>query len=445
MGTVPRRVRTVLLLAPLLLAGCVTTRSAVVRETRPIREYDALFPRFIEVCATSQINPLFAGAGGPAGHAVLYLKGVCRDADAAYPRVKLCDPATTDLADPESGTGVTVDRVLRNVNWLAVPGETLFFYGGVGRFEPLDRGRLDAAVDEAEARGVYQGVEIHPEFMPPGPAAHARREASINHFLGTDFALSYGRSAYCVRFPVPEAALGRTVAYLDGLNDAYAAGRREYRWSGVFDNCAHVLHNGLAAAGFWRPQSVNSFILLQAFSLSIPVDQFSQAALIADAWLENPKAIYDNDAFQRLLLTEGWLPFGHGVLFRVVAVHQRNEMYDTKLTLFSLTDLLGFSSRRVAGLIADARFTDLEINLLSFQKRYERLLAIQDSRLYDEPEEGEDYARFRAAYFDWVERQLRDAKAKLALLYGRREAAPWRGDTRSGTGAVPSSGLGGSP
>jgi hypothetical protein len=82
---------------------------------------------------------------------------------------------------------------------------------------------------------------------------------------------------------VPEAALARTVAYLDGLNDAYVSGRRDYRWSGVIDNCAHVLHNGLAAAGLWRPQSVNAFILLQAFSLSIPVDQFSKAALIAAA------------------------------------------------------------------------------------------------------------------------------------------------------------------
>ena len=420
MLTASARARAVLALAPALLAGCITTRSTVVRETRPGREYDALYPRSIEVCATSQINPLFAGAGGPAGHAVLYLKGVCRDTAAAYPRVKLCDPATTDLSDPESGTGVTVDRVLRNVNWLAVPGEKLFFYGEVGRYELLDRGRLDAAVNEAEARGVFRGVEIHPEDMPPGPPEAALHEAQINHFLGTDFALSYGRSAYCVRFPVPEAALARTVAYLDGLNDAYAAGRREYRWSGVFDNCSHVLHNGLAAAGFWSPQSVNVFILLQAFNLSIPVDQFSRASFIADAWLENPKAIYDNADFRRLLLAEGWLPFGHGVLFRVVPVHQRNAMYDTKLTFLSLTDLLGQRSRRVAELIADARFTDLEINLLSFQKRYETLLAGRDRRRFDEPEEDEVYELFRAAYFAWAERQLEDAKAKLAALYGRR-------------------------
>jgi hypothetical protein len=411
--------RAVLALALPLLAGCITTRSAVVRETRPGPEYDALYPRYIEVCATSQINPLSAGAGGAAGHAVLYLKGVCRDATAAYPRVKLCDPATTDLADPESGTGVTVDRVLRNVNWLAVPGEKLFFYGPLGRYELLDRGRQDAAVGEAEARGVFRGVEIHPEYLPPGPPEEARHEASVNHFLGTDFALSFGRSAFCVRFPVPEAALARTVAYLDGLNDGYADGNREYRWSGVSDNCAHVLHNGLAAAGLWRPQSVNS-ILLQPFNLSIPVDQFSQASVLADAWLESPKAIYDNTDFRRLLLTEGWLPFGHGVLFRVVAVHQRNAMYDTKLTFFSLTDLLGLYSRRVASLIADARFTDVEINLLSFQKRYENLLASRTGRLYDEPQDDEDYARFRAAYFAWVERQLEDTRAKLAALYGKR-------------------------
>src|SRR5512139_3752252 len=103
----------------LALAGCVTTREAVVRATRPETAYDRLYPRSIEVCATSRIQPRFAGPGGPAGHAVLFLKGVCRDPQAGYPRVKLCDTAVTDLSDPESGTGISVDRVLRNVNWLA--------------------------------------------------------------------------------------------------------------------------------------------------------------------------------------------------------------------------------------------------------------------------------------------------------------------------------------
>src|SRR5512138_1437546 len=80
-------------LALLLLGGCVTSRDAVVRATRPEPAYDRLYQRSIEVCATSRIRPRFSAAGGPAGHAVLYLKGVCRDPTAGYPRLQLCDPA----------------------------------------------------------------------------------------------------------------------------------------------------------------------------------------------------------------------------------------------------------------------------------------------------------------------------------------------------------------
>lgn len=383
-----------------------------MRATRPDAAYDRLYPRSIEVCATSQIRPRFAGPGGPAGHAVLYLKGVCRDTAAGYPRVKLCDPAT-DLADPESGTGVSVDRVLRNVNWLAVPGETLFFYGDVGRYELLERSHLEATVGRARDQGIFKGVDVHADAGTPGTAA-------IEHFLGTDFALAYGRSAYCVRFPLPEAALARVVDYLNTLNDSYAIGRREYQWSGVSDNCAHVLHNALAAAGFWGEQSVRAFIVQQFFNLAIPVDQFSDAALLLDVGVENPLAVYDRPALRRLLLREGWLPIGHGAIFRVIPVHQRNAVYDTELTFFTLTDLLGLKNARVGTLLDDARFTDLEYNLLSFERRYEALLAREGRRRPDEPEGDNGYERFRAAYFAWAARQLDDVKAKLAQLYRGR-------------------------
>ncbi|HEY6000216.1 MAG TPA: hypothetical protein VI078_13085 [bacterium] len=405
----------------IVLGGCVTSRDAVVRATRPEPAYDRLYQRSIEVCATSRIRPRFAGAGGPAGHAVLFLKGVCRDPAAPYPRLRLCDPAAADPAGPESGTGVSVDRVLKNVNWVAVPGERLFFYGDVGRYELLDRQHLEAAVRRATEQGVFAGVETHVDPAPAAPGGGTVGErTAIDNFLGTDFALAYGRSAYCVRFPVPEAALARTVAYLNGLNDAYAGRGREYRWSGISDNCAHVLHNALAAAGLWERQSVRAFMALQFFNLAIPVDQFSDAALLAGLEIEDPLAVWERLALRRLVLREGWLPVGHGTLFRVIPVHQRNAVYDTELTFFTLTDLFGTESRRVGELLADARFTDVEYNLLAFERRYEALLAREARRRPGEPEDDGEYERFRAAYFAWGRRQLADVREKLALLYGGR-------------------------
>ena len=267
---------------------------------------------------------------------------------------------------------------------------------------------------------IFAGVEIHAEALPAGAPAEARHAAAIEHFLGTDFALAFGRTAYCVRFPVPEAALVRLVAYLNGLNDGYAAGSREYRWSGIFDNCAHVLHNALAAAGFWREQSVRAFAAAQFFNLAVPVDQFLDAALLLDVDVANPAEVYGRPSLRRLLLSEGWLPAAHGALFRVIPVHQRNAMYDTDLTLFTLTDPLGFKSRRVGELIDDARYTDVEYNLLSFRRRYGELLAGQGRRQAGEPENDDEYERFRAAYFAWAGRQLEDVQEKLEQLYGGR-------------------------
>jgi len=49
-----------------------------------------------------------------------------------------------------------------------------------------------------------------------------------------------------------------------------------------------------------------------------------------------------------------------------------------------------------------------------------RSTVVRETRRFDEPEEDEVYELFRAAYFAWAERQLEDAKAKLAALYGGR-------------------------
>ena len=52
--------------------------------------YDELYPSYVEFCAVSQIRPKFARHGGSPGHAVMFLKGVCRDR--RIPVIRVCDP-----------------------------------------------------------------------------------------------------------------------------------------------------------------------------------------------------------------------------------------------------------------------------------------------------------------------------------------------------------------
>ena len=98
----------------------------IIVERRPDPAYDRLFPYYVELCATSQFRAKLKGEGGVAGHAVMYIKGACKDERASFPQVRRCHTAATELDDPEHGVGVSVGRWFRNINWVAVPGYKLF-------------------------------------------------------------------------------------------------------------------------------------------------------------------------------------------------------------------------------------------------------------------------------------------------------------------------------
>src|ERR1700722_13809573 len=102
----------------LALSGCATLEPPPRLEPAEA-EYAALYPYYVEACAVSQIKkkPGFGAdiRGGPGGHAVVYLNGVCREADSAT-TIGLCD------GDSKTGRGAgrSVKAHYKNANW----GET---------------------------------------------------------------------------------------------------------------------------------------------------------------------------------------------------------------------------------------------------------------------------------------------------------------------------------
>ena len=115
----------------LLLSGCgdngvierfMLKPDRIIVERRPDSAYDYLFPYYVELCATSQFRSKLKGEGGVAGHAVMYIKGACKDEQASYPQLRHCRDIATAPDDPEHGVGVSVGRWFRNVNWVAIPG-----------------------------------------------------------------------------------------------------------------------------------------------------------------------------------------------------------------------------------------------------------------------------------------------------------------------------------
>ena len=142
--------------AATLLGGCVQDGlmdiarfqlkpGDIIIERRPDAEYEKVVPHFVELCAASQFRSTLTGeGGGPAGHAVLYVKGAYKDERTAFPQLRRCRAVATSLEDPEHAAGVSVNAMFKSVNWVAVPGYDLFFQGNLAPGERLTRAEFDA-------------------------------------------------------------------------------------------------------------------------------------------------------------------------------------------------------------------------------------------------------------------------------------------------------------
>jgi hypothetical protein len=226
--------------------------SGYLEAHQPEIEYEQLFPRYIELCALSQFRTVEGRTGGLPGHGVMYLKGACRDEQAPYPKLRLCDARL----GPEEGVGVSVNRWLANVNWIAVPGRDFFFHGDLEPDDRLTRQSFDAAVRKALELELFRGVEL---LDPPGEEEKPTLEDFVAaNSAGTDFGITFGRTVLCARVPVTESMLEQIVIFLNDVNHQYQTGNIQYHWSGYSDNCVHLQHNALAAAGVWEPKSVNA-------------------------------------------------------------------------------------------------------------------------------------------------------------------------------------------
>jgi hypothetical protein len=234
----------------------------IIIERRPDAEYEELFPYHVELCAASQFRSKLTGeGGGPAGHAILYIKGACKDENAPFPQLRRCRGVATSLKDPEHGAGVSVNQMFKNINWVATPGYELVFPGGRAPGERLTRARFEEVERTAITKGIYKGVIFH-RF------AAATSDTELRDFLeragiGTDLALQFARSVFCARLPVTEPMLDPIIKFLNDKNREYAEGEADYNWSAWADNCSHTMRNALAAANIWSPLSVERSVCCQ--------------------------------------------------------------------------------------------------------------------------------------------------------------------------------------
>jgi hypothetical protein len=318
-----------------------------------------------------------------------------------------------------------VNRWFKNVNWVATPGKSLFYDGEVQTYEQLDQVRFDETVQRAIDVGIFKGVEFHPVGGAEGP--RELREFIANSSLGTDFALRFGRTIFCSRLPMHPDMLTRAMDYLNGLNDEYWNGEADYQWSGYSDNCVHTLHNALAAAGVWKPKSIQATKLRQLFNIAVPANTVVDLAFLSNEYpIEDYSRIEGDELRWKGLTENGWLPAVPGALVKTMPVLQRNALYDTKFRMFVLGGwFTNDALKRAQHLLTDGRYLQIDVNLRYFYRRYEKILAERDAdERWTDVVRGEEFRRNRAVYYEYIER-ARDsvlaASERLAELQGIRE------------------------
>jgi hypothetical protein len=402
--------------------GCARLLAPETREVLPailpVPAYEALFPYYVELCAVSQFRSLQHGDGGIAGHAVMYLKGACKDEGASHPALRPCRARASKEDDPEHGAGISVNRWFLNANWVAIPGRDLFYEGNLEEGERLDQAAFDRALRASLEADVFEGVALDPAY--PTTSGERSLEDFIAHqSLATDFALRFSRAVGCARLPINEEMMGEIIEYLNAINSEYASGTADYNWSGYSDNCVHLLRNSLAAASIWRPRSVATTKLRQLFNVAVPANEVVNLAMLgAFGPLADGREVYRTDEARDALLDFDWLPRRHGALVTRLPVHTPNELYDTRTRIFVLESPFLGVSRNHRRLEADSRFTSLRANLGHFQEVYGDILRERDEIIAGGflPLRSIRYLRVSKRYYGYVEDQLGEVEEMLAWL-----------------------------
>ena len=411
-----------LLGAVLLLNGCASTRFDIRTTATDPQLYGSVYPYYVEFCALSEFNKLHGkgidlDSGGPGGHSVLYLNGVCKSKDAGYPVIEVCDGDPT----PDQGVGLSVNAHYRNANWIATEGRDFFFHGGLAPGQPLTAAAYARTQQHAKAIGILDGVQFHQAAMLDKPASMSAHDYMYELSVATDYALSFGRDRYCARVPLDRDRMRGVVTYLNGVNAPYRSGERRFEWDVLRDNCAHLTHNALATVGIWRPWPIERPLLFAAFDFPVPKNEFvNLMRRTNDLPFDNPATLHDDDELLAALREKDWIATRPGALAEAERAVPVNDIYNTHLRLIFYDEpVFGHYQQHFDAIFRDPRYTDLRANLAYFAARYDRILASRPASAKAENDPAR--AAFDALYYDHIARErasIEAVRAKLSRITG---------------------------
>lgn len=428
----------------------------------PPEVYDQLFPYYVQVCTMTQYvgvqrdedgKVIRRKEGGWGGHATMFISGACLDDATDYPRLTLCERGES-VARKDSGVGVSVNQVFRNVNWMAFPRRDFFLHGDVSPTEVLDESRFEEAVQHAARSQLFDNIQMRAESSDHRPDGVSEPEELIRESIGTDFALTFARTAFCSRVPVPKEVLRAIIGKLNELNEQYALTGTPYEWDLYQDNCSHAVHNALAASGLWdakltRLGSIDQFIRDDGWHLSFP---FNTVVRLAEAGNQRPidhvVDAFRNQDVRRTFERFGWISTGHGALVETHAIRPANQNrlfvegdmpfagslpFDLPATIPELlsgriTSTLN-KEKEFRRFFSQREYRDILRNLETYRVRYEEILSRADDAVtsysayrWMNEKKKREFRAFKPRFFSYIESQLVDVREKIQTYREMTEA-----------------------
>jgi hypothetical protein len=418
------------------LAGCSPERFDRPGNGGDEALYSSLYPYYAEFCALSQIKkkPGFGAniRGEPGGHSVFYLNGACRDAGTDYPVLRVCDPADAGRDDGANvsgaqvgGVGVSMNAHFSNAKWVAIPDRAFFFGGGLPHDHGLTRADYVQAKATAKQMGIYRAVSFQPWVFDAKPADVSREDWKYEVSIATDYAIDFGRGRFCARVPVNRAQMTRIIDFVNAQNAPYRAGTQIFKWSVFQDNCIHLAHNALAAAGVWPEWPINQPLLFAIFDFPVPKNDFvNLVRRIDDPPDLDLEAIYHDATAVRSMAAFGRLPWQPGTVVESHAPRRPNAVYDLDLAmLFYDEPITGRYQARLDAIFRDPRYFDIEQNLGYFAGLYHGLDAGRQPLAtwlrrdeFRDPDARSRFTDFYDRFYAYLDRQSAVIDAKLARL-----------------------------
>ena len=237
-----------------------------------------------------------------------------------------------------------------------------------------------------------------------------------------DYAVDFGRNRVCARTPLTHEQMSNVVAYLNSVNEPYRTDEREFEWDVLRNNCSHMTHNVLAAAGVWDEWQTEQFLLFAAVDFPVPKNEFvNQMRRTNDMDLSDLPAIYNDASARENLMLKDVLPTHPGALAEIGHIVPDNDVYGTESHLIFYDEpIFGSYQSHFDQIFTQPRYFDLGANLGYFSRLYQRIeeqrKPVENYTMDMIPADRDAFRAFYDRFYTYIDQQRAMVQVHLAAL-----------------------------